>query len=84
MKKVEIYTAPSCPYCVRAKELLNRKGVPFTEVHLSWDDMGPWEALEKRTGLKTVPQIFIGDKCIGGYTDMAALDKSGELDKLLG
>lgn len=83
MKKVQIYTAPSCPYCVRAKDLLNRKGVPFTEIFLSWDDPAPWKELEKRTGMKTVPQIFIEDKCIGGYTDMAALEQSGELDKLL-
>jgi glutaredoxin 3 len=83
MKPVKIYTAPSCPFCTRAKELLKRKGVAFTEQLLSWDDAGPWEELEKRTGMKTVPQIFIGEKCIGGFTDMAALDSSGELDKLL-
>lgn len=83
MKPVTIYTAPSCPYCTRAKELLQRKGVAFTEHRLSWDDPAPWKELEARTGMKTVPQIFVGDKCIGGYTDMAALDAKGELDKLL-
>lgn len=83
MKKVVIHTAPSCPYCIRAKDLLQRKGVAFEEVKLSWDDADAWDALEKRSGMKTVPQIFIDDKCIGGYTDMAALDQKGELDKLL-
>lgn len=83
MKKVTIYTAPSCPYCVRAKELFRRKGVNFEEKLISWDDPSAWEALEKRTGMKTVPQIFIEDRCIGGFSDADALDKKGELDKLL-
>lgn len=83
MKTVTVFTAPSCPYCTRAKELLKRKGVPFTERLLSWNDTGPWDELEKKSGMKTVPQIFIGEKCIGGYTDIAALDSKGELDKLL-
>ena len=83
MKKVMIYTAPSCPYCIRAKELLHTKGISFEEHFLSWDDPAPWAELERRTGMKTVPQIFIGDRCIGGYTDLAALEKNGDLDRLL-
>lgn len=83
MKKVTVYTAPSCPYCVRAKELLKRKGVPFEEVHVGWDDEQAWKDLEKRTGMKTMPQIFIGEKCVGGFTDLAALEQAGSLDSLL-
>jgi glutaredoxin 3 len=83
MQKVIVHTAPSCPYCTRAKDLLQRKGIPFEEVKLTWNDEAAWDALEKRTGMKTVPQIFIGDKCIGGYTELAMMDMSGELTKLL-
>lgn len=83
MKKVTVYTAPSCPYCVRAKELLKRRSVPFEEVFVSWDDEDAWVQMEKRSGMKTVPQIFIEEKCIGGYTELAALDQAGELSKLL-
>ncbi len=50
---------------------------------ISWEDEAGWEAMIKRSGMKTVPQIFINDKCIGGYTELAALDQSGELKKLL-
>jgi glutaredoxin 3 len=81
--KVLVYTAQNCPYCVRAKELLKRKAAPFEEILVSWEDEAAWAALEKRSGMKTVPQIFINDRCIGGFTDMAALDQKGELDKLL-
>ena len=83
MKKVTIHTAPSCPYCIRAKDLLQRKGISFEEVKLSWEDESAWKTLEARTGMKTVPQIFIGDRCIGGYTELAQLDAKGELAALL-
>lgn len=83
MKEVVVYTSPSCPYCMRAKELLQRRQIPFREVMISWEDEAGWEAMIKRSGMKTVPQIFINDKCIGGYTELAALDQSGELKKLL-
>ena len=83
MKKVIVYTAPNCPYCVRAKELLKRRGVPFEEVLLSWQDESAWKEAEKRSGMKTVPQIFIDGSCVGGYTDLAALEQSGELDRKL-
>lgn len=84
MKTVTVYTAPSCPYCTRAKELLKRRGIPFEEIHISWDDEAAWEAAEKRSGMKTMPQIYIEDKLVGGYTELAALDQAGELMKQVG
>lgn len=81
--KVTVYSKDYCPYCDRAKELLTRKGVAFDAIELQ-DHPGEFQKLKERTGLMTVPQIFIGEKLIGGYTDMAALDRAGELDKLLG
>jgi glutaredoxin 3 len=83
MKSVVIYTAPSCPYCVRAKELLKRRSVPFQEILIGWDDEAGWRAAEKRSGMKTMPQIFLGEECLGGYTELAALDASGDLAKKL-
>lgn len=79
MKKVVVYTSPSCPYCVRAKDLLQRREIPFEEVMIPWEDEAGWEAMIQRSGMRTVPQIFFGEKCIGGYTDLAALDGAGGL-----
>lgn len=79
---VKIYTWSNCPYCVRAKSLLESKGVPFEEINLDGKD-DELNALRARTGWRTVPQIFIGEKMVGGYTDLAALDANGELDKML-
>jgi glutaredoxin 3 len=80
--KILIYLKSHCPYCVRAKELLRAKGVTFDEVNL---DNKPEEyaELKNRTGMMTVPQIFIGEKLIGGYSDLAALEHEGQLDPLL-
>ncbi len=84
MKKVVVYTSPSCPYCVRAKELLKRKNVPFEEKLIGWDDEAGWEEMRKKSGgMKTVPQIYIDDKLVGGYTDLAALDSAGKLEGML-
>ncbi|MCO5143304.1 MAG: glutaredoxin 3 [Oligoflexia bacterium] len=83
MKKVIVYTSPSCPYCVRAKQLLSQRNISFEEVMIPWDDEAGWEAMIKRSGMKTVPQIFVEDKCIGGYTELSKLDSSGELVSLL-
>lgn len=80
--KVVVYTKDYCPYCVRAKQLLQSKNVAFEEVHLE-NKPDEFEALKKRSGLMTVPQIFINDKLIGGFTDLAALDREGKLDPLL-
>jgi glutaredoxin 3 len=82
MTKVEIYTTPWCPYCHAAKSLLNEKGVAFTEVDAS-DDAVRSAMIDRAHGRRTVPQIFIGETHVGGYDDMAALDRRGELDPLL-
>jgi GrxC family glutaredoxin len=72
-----------CPYCESAKRLLKSKGLPFEEILVAEDDDATWERLEKETGYKTMPQIFIGDKFIGGYSDLTQLDSKGELDRLV-
>lgn len=82
MKKVEIYTTGWCPYCHAAKSLLAEKGVAFDEVDA--DDPEIRRAMVQRAnGRRTVPQIFIGDTHVGGYDDMAALERRGQLDPLL-
>ena len=82
MAKVEIYTTPWCPYCHAAKSLLEDKGVEFNEVDVI--DPDKREAMIQRAhGRRTVPQIFIGGQHVGGYDDMAALDRRGQLDPLL-
>lgn len=83
MAKIVMYTTEVCPYCVRAKQLLGNKGV--TEIEEIRVDLQPdlrMEMMEK-TGRRTVPQIYIDDRHIGGYDDLAALNHAGELDKLL-
>jgi len=79
---VVIYTMTTCPYCVAAKKLLKKKGVAFEEVNLD-EQPDRWEECEKRSGLQTVPQIFFGARHVGGCEDLQALDKRGELDKLI-
>jgi glutaredoxin 3 len=81
-KPVLIYTMTRCPYCVRAKELLRSKGVPFEEVDLDQEE-ARWDECERRSGRETVPQIFIGDRHVGGCDDILALEDSGELDDML-
>jgi glutaredoxin 3 len=80
---VEVYTTDYCPYCVRAKALLTRKGVPFKEIDVSGDDDARMALVKRSEGRRTVPQIFINDKAIGGCDDLYALDAKGELDNLL-
>ncbi len=77
-----IYSTSSCPYCVRAKELLKRKGVSFTEILVDEDDKKRDEMIAK-TNLYTVPQIFINDQHIGGCDDLYALEREGKLTELL-
>jgi glutaredoxin 3 len=80
--KVTVYTKRSCPFCVRAKHLLDRKGVGYEEISVEGkDELRVW--LAEATGQKTVPQIFAGDRSLGGYTDLAALDAEGKLDPIL-
>ncbi|MBU0498658.1 MAG: glutaredoxin 3 [Gammaproteobacteria bacterium] len=83
MPNVVVYSTAICPYCVRAKALLKRKGVDFEERMIDNDRTLMREMLE-RSQRRTVPQIFVGDHHVGGYDDMAELDSLGELDKLLG
>ena len=82
MKPVQIYTTTYCGFCRQAKDLLTRKGVPFTEKDVTEDD-AERERLTERTGQRTVPQIFIGDTHVGGYSDLDALERAGKLDALL-
>jgi len=82
MKAVKIYSKNYCPYCSRAKSLLERKGVAYEEINLEGKD-DEMSALIKETGMRTVPQIYVGDFFVGGFTELDELDKSGELDKKL-
>ncbi len=82
MTDITIYSTPICPYCNRAKSLLKKKEQTWQEVDVS-DDEERAKMIEKAGGRRTVPQIFIGGTHVGGFDDLAALDKSGELDKLL-
>lgn len=82
MAKVEIYTTPTCPYCHAAKSLLSDKGAEYTEITVLDPDLRA-AMTERAHGRRTVPQIFIGQTHVGGYDDMAALDRAGGLDALL-
>lgn len=82
MARIEIYTTPTCPYCHAAKSLLAEKGADYTEITVL--DPGLRQKMTERAhGRRTVPQIFIDDAHVGGYDDMAALDRRGGLDPLL-
>ena len=83
MARVEVYTTPSCPFCVRAKRLLDARGIAFDEIDLA-DDHALREQVIERTGRRTVPQIFIDGRSIGGFEELAALDAAGELKDLSG
>ena len=83
MQTVTMYTTAVCPYCIRAKQILNAKGVQgIEEIRVDSDSAARIKMMEL-TGRRTVPQIFIGGESIGGYDDLAALDQSGELAKRL-
>lgn len=83
MPPVELYTTPICPYCVAAKELLQRKGVAFTEFNVMGDAQKRQEMVARAGGRMTVPQIFIGDTHVGGCDDLYDLESEGKLDPLL-
>ena len=83
MKQVEIYTSPLCGFCHAAKRLLNQKGVAFSEVDVLREPGRKAEMIKRANGGRTVPQIFIGDKHVGGSDDLHALERSGKLDALL-
>ncbi len=78
---VRIYTTRSCPFCHAAINLLRGKGARFEEIDVSDED--EFDALVERTGWQTVPQIFIGERMIGGYRELSRLDQEGKLDGLL-
>jgi len=80
--EVVVYLSRSCFYCIRAKQLLERKGVRYASVFV---DSAPaaWDEMETRSGRHTVPQIFIDKQAVGGFSDIAQLDRDGQLDALL-
>ncbi len=80
---VEIYTWRTCPFCIRAKALLNRKGVPFTEYAIDGDETARAKMAERAGGRRSVPQIFINGQHIGGCDELYNLERSGELERLL-
>lgn len=83
MPQVEIYTTLVCPYCVRAKDLLARKGVTPVEIRVDMDDAARDAMLQRAQGRRTVPQIFINNIHVGGCDDLYALESAGKLDEML-
>jgi glutaredoxin 3 len=83
MARIEIYTTPTCPYCIAAKALLTRKGAAFDEINVAGDPEGRRVMSARAGGRATVPQIFIDGRHIGGCDDLHALDADGGLDPLL-
>lgn len=82
MAEVVIYTKKVCPYCVAAKNLFHAKGVAYKEISVEGNE-ATYAELKQKTGHMTVPQIFINDKFMGGYSDISKLDDEGQLDALL-
>jgi len=83
MAEVELYTTMYCPYCSRARALLQRKGVAYVDIDIAEEPARRDEMIQRAQGRSTVPQIFINGEHIGGYDDLAALDRAGELDPKL-
>ena len=83
MAKTEIYFTNWCPYCHQAKALLDRKGVDYVGIDLTSANAEEIQEMRERSGRTSVPQIFIGDRHVGGFDDLAALERAGELDALL-
>ncbi|MBW4616983.1 MAG: glutaredoxin 3 [Desmonostoc vinosum HA7617-LM4] len=81
--KVEIYTWRTCPFCIRAKNLLSNKGVEFIEYSIDGDEAARSKMAQRANGRRSVPQIFINDDHVGGCDDIHALDRQGKLDDLL-
>ncbi|MFN9615636.1 MAG: glutaredoxin 3 [Dolichospermum sp.] len=81
--KVEIYTWSTCPFCLRAKNLLNKKGVNFTEYSIDGDEDARAKMAQRANGRRSLPQIFINDHHIGGCDDIHGLDRQGKLDEML-
>ncbi len=83
MGMIEIYTWRSCPFCIRAKDLLKRKGVTFTEYAIDGDEQARAAMAQRSSGRRSVPQIFINGQHIGGCDDLHDLDRQKQLDPLL-
>lgn len=80
--KVTVYTKRNCPFCVRAKRLLEKKGVPYEEISVEGkDELRAW--IVEKSGQMTVPQIFAGDRSLGGFSELDALERGGKLDPIL-
>ncbi|MDD3437745.1 MAG: glutaredoxin 3 [Candidatus Gastranaerophilales bacterium] len=84
MKKVKIYTTSTCPYCIKAKKLLEYKKIPYEEISLNENYEANMATLSQKTGFETVPQIFIDEEFIGGCDDLYELEQHKKLDMLLG
>ncbi len=81
---IVVYSTGWCPYCVRARSLLERKGLPFREIKIDEDPAEREAMLARSGGRRTVPQIFVGEHHVGGFDELYALDKAGKLDELTG
>lgn len=82
MAEIKVYTKGYCPYCVSAKNLLQSRGLQYREISVEEMDPEEWSTLMRESGMKTVPQIFFGDRLIGGFTDLQELDHKDGLDSL--
>jgi len=83
MAMIEVYSGDFCPYCIRAKSLLKKKGLEFSEYNVRKDIKRQAEMSERAPGSRTIPQIFINDRHVGGCDDLFALERRGELDNWL-
>jgi len=83
MADIVVYSSGFCPYCQWAKRLLDEKNVDYTEIRIDQVDGAQHEMIQKSKGITSVPQIFIGNTHVGGYDDMAAMDRAGNLDALI-
>ena len=83
MKNVTVYMGPMCAFCDAAKRLLTKKNIPYKEINIALDEIKREEMLKKSNGKRTIPQIFIEDFHVGGYEELRALEKKGELLNLV-
>ena len=83
MSSITVYTTNACPFCVRAKALLDKRGLPYEEVNLGRDPETRAE-LAQKTGMMTFPQILIDEQLVGGFDELSAADRSGRLKELVG
>lgn len=83
MKNVQIYTTTQCPFCINAKRLLKAKGIEFEEINIGDDEAFMLNRLAEKTGIYTVPQIFVNEEFIGGCDDLYQLERQNKLDALL-